>query len=70
MDCPVKTFDQVSVSRIQDFKRDYWQYMRTTYPDIGRSIAESGDLSDQAIQGLRAATQEFLASGNYREEAQ
>jgi F-type H+-transporting ATPase subunit alpha len=62
--------DQVSVSRIQDFKRDYWQYMRTTYPDIGRSIAESGDLNDQAIQGLRAATQEFLASGNYREEAQ
>jgi hypothetical protein len=22
--------DQVAVNRIQDFKRDYWQYMRTT----------------------------------------
>src|SRR3712207_9335521 len=38
--------DSVAVSRIADFKQDLLQYMRTTHPQIGRDIAQSGVLSE------------------------
>ncbi|WP_026369654.1 F0F1 ATP synthase subunit alpha [Kallotenue papyrolyticum] len=59
--------DQVPVARIQDFKREFLQYMRTTHPEVGRTIAETKVFSDQTAEALRAAAEEFLASTNYRE---
>jgi F-type H+-transporting ATPase subunit alpha len=59
--------DQVPVGRIQDFKRDFFQYMRTTRPEVGRAIVETKKLDDKVTAALRQATEDFLASGNYRE---
>ena len=59
--------DKVAVPRIGDWKPEFLQYMRTTYPDIGRSIKESGTLGDQVVDQLRSAVTEFNQTGNYSE---
>jgi F-type H+/Na+-transporting ATPase subunit alpha len=59
--------DNVAVARVTDWKADFLQYMRTTYPDVGRSIRESGALNDQLIGQLRTAVQEFNQTGTYSE---
>ncbi len=59
--------DSVAVSRIGDFKQDLVQYMRTTHPQIGREITQTGVLSEENAARLRAAVQEFTQTGNYGE---
>jgi F-type H+-transporting ATPase subunit alpha len=62
--------DRVPVGRIQDFKRDFWQYMRTTRPEVGRAIVETKRLNKDVIEALRQAAEDFLGSSNYREAAE
>jgi F-type H+-transporting ATPase subunit alpha len=57
--------DQVPVNRIADFKTDFTQYMRTTYPQVGRSIAETGTLGDDMAETLRNAVRDFLLTTDY-----
>ncbi len=57
--------DEVAVNRIGDFKPDFLQYMRTTYPQVGRSILETKDLSNEAADMLRNAVRDFLATTDY-----
>jgi F-type H+-transporting ATPase subunit alpha len=59
--------DQVPVNRIADFKTDFTQYMRTTYPQVGRSIAETGALSDDMAETLRNAVRDFLLTTDYEQ---
>lgn len=59
--------DQVPVNRIADFKTDFTQYMRTTYPQVGRSIAETGALSDDMAETLRSAVRDFLLTTDYEQ---
>ncbi|MDQ5851284.1 MAG: F0F1 ATP synthase subunit alpha [Chloroflexota bacterium] len=59
--------DSVAVPRIADFKQDLLQYMRTTHPQIGREVAQSGVLSEDNAARLRAAIQDFVQTGNYGE---
>ena len=59
--------DKVAVSRILDWKQDFVQYMRTTHPDIGREIKQTGQLSDDLVGRLRNAVQEFTQGGSYTE---
>ena len=59
--------DQVPVSRVGEFKREFLQYMRTTHSDVGRTINETKTLDDQTVEALRAAVQDFLAGSNFRE---
>ena len=59
--------DTVAVSRIADFKADLLQYVRTTHPEIGQSIRQSGVLNDELTERLRNAITEFLQTGNYGE---
>ncbi len=61
--------DQVPVARIADFKPEFWQYMRTTRPEIGRSIVETKQFSDDTAQALREATDEFLGGTDFREQS-
>ncbi len=60
--------DQVPVARVGEFKQEFFQYMRTTHPNIGRTINEIKALDDQTVEALRGAVQDFLATSNYREE--
>jgi F-type H+/Na+-transporting ATPase subunit alpha len=61
--------DKVPVNRIQEFKGEFVQYMRTTQPEVGRTILETKDLSDDTAKALRAAAEDFLGGSNFREEA-
>lgn len=61
------SLDKVAVPRIGDWKPEFLQYMRTTHPDIGRSIKESGTLGDEVVNQLRSAIEEFNQTGNYAE---
>jgi F0F1-type ATP synthase alpha subunit len=61
--------DQVPVALFGEFKRNFFQYMRSTHPEVGRTISETKTLDDQTINALRQATEEFIATSNYREQA-
>jgi F-type H+-transporting ATPase subunit alpha len=58
--------DDVAVSRVNEFKRDFWQYLRTTQPEIGRTIASEKVLSDQTTALLRQAIIDFKQTANYQ----
>jgi F-type H+-transporting ATPase subunit alpha len=58
--------DDVAVARVNEFKRDFWQYLRTTQPEIGRAIATEKVLSDQTTAQLRQATIDFKQTANYQ----
>ncbi len=59
--------DQVPVGRIEDFKREFFQFMRTGHPEVGRAILGSKTLSDETVAALRGAVEEFLATTDYKE---
>jgi F-type H+-transporting ATPase subunit alpha len=58
--------DDVAVSRVNEFKRDFWQYLRTAQPEIGRTIASEKVLSDQTAAQLRQAIIDFKQTANYQ----
>lgn len=60
--------DKVPLNRMADFKREFFQYMRSTHPEVGRTIAQTKGLDDQTLAALRSATEEFLATSNYQEQ--
>ncbi|GIV96530.1 MAG: hypothetical protein KatS3mg057_1187 [Herpetosiphonaceae bacterium] len=59
--------DDVPVAKISQLKEDFWQFMRTSHPEIGRKILETKTLSDDIVQQLRAAIEEFKQTSNYAE---
>jgi F-type H+-transporting ATPase subunit alpha len=59
--------DKVPVARIADWKTDFTQYMRTTHPEIGRDILQTGALSPENVEHLRVAANDFMQAGNYNE---
>jgi F-type H+-transporting ATPase subunit alpha len=59
--------DQVPIDRIDDFKRDFFQYMHRQQPDVGRRIIETRVLDDQTVAMLREAVETFLATTDYQE---
>ena len=59
--------DTIPVARVGDYKADLLQYMRTTRPEIGRAIAQTGALGDDLAEQLRAAVTEFNQTANYNE---
>jgi F-type H+-transporting ATPase subunit alpha len=60
--------DKVPLARMAEFKREFFQYMRSTQPEVGRTIAQTKALDDQTLAALRSATEEFLATSNYQEQ--
>jgi len=60
--------DRVPVNRIAEFKQEFWQYMRTTYPDVGSAIRDTKTLDDKTAESLRTAVEEFLESTTFREQ--
>lgn len=57
--------DDVPVARINDFRRDFWQFAHSSHPELGRTIASEKTLSDETVAKLRAAIEEFKKTANY-----
>ena len=60
--------DDVPVARVNDFRRDFWQFMRSSHPEVGQAIAIDKVLSDDTIAKLRSGLQEFKQTTTYTEE--
>ena len=52
----------VEVKHIRRFEAEYLEFLNTNYPEIGKSIVETGALSDEMEEKLKAAIVEFKAS--------
>jgi F-type H+-transporting ATPase subunit alpha len=57
--------DDVEVERVGAFKDQYLEYLRTVQPALLRRIADEKALSDELIEQLRRATQEFKATAGF-----
>ncbi|MBA3470498.1 MAG: F0F1 ATP synthase subunit alpha [Herpetosiphonaceae bacterium] len=57
--------DDVPVTRVNEFKRDFWQFIRTSHPEVGRTIATEKLLSDTTVGLLRQAVTEFKQTADY-----
>ncbi|MBM7844014.1 F0F1 ATP synthase subunit alpha [Herpetosiphon giganteus] len=58
--------DDVPVARINDFKRDFWQFIHSSYAEVGRTIASDKVLSEATIANLRKAVTEFKQTASYK----
>ena len=51
--------DDVPVADVAEFEAGFHKYMQTNHPDIVSKIAETGDLSDDVVEELRKAIDEY-----------
>ncbi|MRS02711.1 F0F1 ATP synthase subunit alpha, partial [bacterium] len=54
--------DLVAVDRVLEWVKGFIKFMETTYPEIGRDIAEKNRISDENIEALKKAIQTFNAT--------
>jgi len=54
--------DDISIDKVKSFEDSFHQFMSTSHPEIGRKIAEEGDLSDETTEALKKAIEEFKQS--------
>ncbi|MFL5800187.1 MAG: F0F1 ATP synthase subunit alpha [Roseiflexaceae bacterium] len=62
--------DDVPVSKIGQWKQDFWQFLHTAHPELGRMIYENRLKkfpSDEIKSALEAAINEFKQTSNYSE---
>jgi F-type H+/Na+-transporting ATPase subunit alpha len=63
--------DQVPVSKVNQWKADFWQYLHTTHPEVGRLIYDNrldrNFPSDEVKNALEGAINEFLQTSDYSE---
>jgi F-type H+-transporting ATPase subunit alpha len=53
--------DNLDAHRISDFEKGLYPFMDAQYPEVGKSIRETGELSSEAEQILRKGIQEYKA---------
>ncbi len=51
--------DDIPVEKVQEAEANFHLFMSTNHSEIGQTIAESKDLSDETTQALRAAIEEW-----------
>lgn len=51
----------IPVSKVRKFNSEYVQFVKEKYPKILASISETGDISDEVTQSLKASAEEFKA---------
>jgi F-type H+-transporting ATPase subunit alpha len=51
--------DDVAPEKVQEFERQFHQYMDATHPDIGKSIRDQLEITPDVEPKLEAATREF-----------
>jgi F-type H+/Na+-transporting ATPase subunit alpha len=54
--------DDIPVADVKRFQAELLQYMESRHPEIGRGIAESGKLADDAAEQLAIAVRDFRSS--------
>lgn len=57
-----KYLNDVPVDKVQEFEKDFYNFMDMQYPEIGLTIKESGQLSDETMEKLDAAIEAFKKS--------
>ncbi|MEA3336114.1 MAG: F0F1 ATP synthase subunit alpha [Chloroflexota bacterium] len=51
--------DEIPVERIAEWEESFYQFMDSTHPAIGQSIAREKEMSDATIDGLKVALDDF-----------
>ena len=51
--------DDVPISSCQEFEERFLRYMETAHPDIGRAIADTGEIREDIEETLKKAIQDF-----------
>ena len=51
--------DDLPVSAVKKFEREFYLFMRDKYPDVGIQIKQTGKLSDENVETLKKAAVEF-----------
>lgn len=51
--------DDVPVEKVEEFEKEFFQYMDSNHPQIGETIKETGDLTDETERSLQSAIEEF-----------
>jgi F-type H+-transporting ATPase subunit alpha len=51
--------DDVDVSDIREWEQNFHEFMQIEHPDIGQAIRESGQLTDEVEEQLKAAIEEY-----------
>jgi F-type H+/Na+-transporting ATPase subunit alpha len=62
--------DDVPVSKIGQWKEDFWQFLHTAHPELGQMIYENRNKkfpSDEIKNALETAIKEFKQTSNYSE---
>jgi F-type H+/Na+-transporting ATPase subunit alpha len=57
--------DDVPVDKVRSFETSFHRFMESTHPEIGETIISEKKLSDETIEVLRSAIQEFKNSTSY-----
>jgi F-type H+-transporting ATPase subunit alpha len=51
--------DDLPVERISKFEEDFLKFMHSSKPEIGKEIAEKGEMTGDLIEQIKAAIVEF-----------
>jgi len=54
--------DDLPVDAIRPFEVDFYNFMRSRYPEVGTEIRERGELTETVVARLKKATEEFKAT--------
>jgi F-type H+-transporting ATPase subunit alpha len=53
------SLDDVELTQVARWKREFLRYMDTAYPAVGQAIQSSGDFTEEAENGLKQAIADF-----------
>jgi len=57
--------DDVPVNKIRDFEAGMLRFMRTVHPELGQTIMDKKEITDELRQALSAAIREFKQTASY-----
>jgi F-type H+-transporting ATPase subunit alpha len=55
----MRLLDDVGVDQVEEFETGFHEFVKDKYPDIGKSIRETKQIDDDALEQLKKATEEF-----------
>ena len=55
----LRLLDDVSVSQVREFEDGFHDFVKDKYPEIGKSIRETKQMTDETLEQLKKATEEF-----------
>ncbi|KPU27396.1 ATP F0F1 synthase subunit alpha [Caloranaerobacter sp. TR13] len=61
-----KYLTDIPLDKIKDFEKEFLNFMDNNYPEVGKSIVETGELSEEMEEKLKSAIEEFKKS--FKEE--